>query len=58
MDYATLKKLSQNPHYKLSDAQKAKLAEYEQPAIVVFETVNMHENTFKKHNTRIRKIKK
>lgn len=36
MDQATLKRLSQNPHYKLSAKQRAQLAEEERDPMVTF----------------------
>ncbi len=56
-EYHALLKLKRNPHYKMNAEQIAKLAEYEQTPTVMFGMVDTHENTFKQHNVKVKKIR-
>lgn len=52
MNLETLRRLAQNPHYKLTSKQKAELAQHEQKAAVtVFGGVNLHDNSVSIHDT-------
>lgn len=55
MEYHALLKLKRNPHYKMNEKQKKKLAEYENDPIVLFGQVEKHENTFVQHPVKVRK---
>ena len=57
MDYQTLKKLSQNPHYKLSPKQRVALDGYERPKMVQFGEPEINDNTFSQHEVKLKKIK-
>ena len=57
MNIQTLKKLAQNPHYKLNDKQKAELAQATRKPMVTFGVINKHDNTKKIHSTGQRKKK-
>ncbi len=57
MEYHALLKLSRNPHYKMNEKQKRKLAEYENDPVVLFGIVDTHSNTFEQHPTKVKKVK-
>ena len=57
MNIQTLKNLSKNPHYKLSDKQKRQLAEYDRKPMIEFGVMNKHDNTRNIHDTGRTKIK-
>lgn len=49
MDEYTLKKLQRNPHYKLSDKQRAQLASCRRNPMVDIGTPQIHNNKVEKH---------
>lgn len=55
MNIETLEKLSQNPHYKLSAAQKRQLAEY-RASLTTYGVTPLHDNSFETHETHPRKV--
>jgi hypothetical protein len=50
MDIQTLQKLSKNPHYKLSPAQREQLSQVERKPMVEFGSPNIHVNEFNRHD--------
>lgn len=54
MNIETLRRLAQNPHYKLTSKQKAELARYERTT--VFGSVQTHDNNIKLHDTNQHKV--
>ena len=58
MNIQTLKNLSKNPHYKLSDKQKRQLAEYDRKPMIEFGVMNKHNNKMPIHSTGQTKRKK
>ncbi len=58
MDKQTLLKLKNNPHYKLTDKQKALLASFDRKPMVEFGTVKKNSNKFDKHDTETKKVKR
>ena len=55
MNLHTLKQLAKNPHYKLSDKQKAELATEDRKPMVTFGSVDKHSNKLPVHQTGQRK---
>jgi len=51
MNIETLLKLKNNPHYKLSDKQKAFLNEYERKPMIEFGLPKLHNQSFPKNDT-------
>ena len=58
MNYQTLKKLSQNPHYRLSVAQQAELASQERKPMIEFGSLDKHDTTLNKHQTGELRVKR
>lgn len=59
MEEKTLKKLKQNPFYKLSDKQKEEASTIDRRPMIEFGSPNLHNQSFEKHETKVyRKNKK
>ena len=55
MNIQTLRKLEKNPHYKLSEKQKAELAAARRKPMVEFGSIKKHSNKKPIHDTGQRK---
>lgn len=58
MNRATLLRLKNNPHYKLSAAQQRQLDELERKPMVEFGVPPVNKNGFEKHEVRINRRKR